>query len=156
MPARRTQAFSLVELVLVVAILAVLGAIALPRFGRSVGRQRLAAAASRVAADLRWARSRAVLRSTAAGVVFPVAGQALSYQMFSSPDLDRGMPMSGTSTVTPAPGVVVTACDFGGDTGLYYDGFGVPDSGGSISIQLGEFTSTISVDAQTGTPTVTP
>ncbi len=155
MNARPRQAFTLVELVLVMAILAVLGAIALPRFGRSVGRQRLAGAAARVAADVRWARSRAVLRSTSVGIVFPAAGQALSYQMVGSPDLDRGMPVGGTSTVS-APGVVVSACDFGGSTSINFDGYGVPDSGGSITLRMGEFASTISVDAQTGAPTVTP
>jgi len=156
MNARRRHAFTLVELVLVAAILAVLGAIALPRFGRSVGRQRLAAASSRIAADVRWTRGRAVLRSTSVGIVFAAPGQPLSYQMVGSPDLDRGMPVSGTGVVTGDPAIRVTACDFGGDTGLFFDGYGVPDGGGSITIAMGEFTSTISVDPQTGQPTVTP
>ncbi len=57
----RRNAHTLAELVVVVLILAVLAAVSLPRLRfKAVGQKKLAAAALRLTADLRWARSMAL------------------------------------------------------------------------------------------------
>ena len=60
---RRTRrcggGFSLLELVVVMVIVAILAAIATPRYGKAVARYRTASAARKIAADLTFARKRA-------------------------------------------------------------------------------------------------
>lgn len=44
----------------------------------------------------------------------------------------------------------VVSADFGGDTEVIFDGYGVPDSDGTIVIQVGSYQRTLTVNAQTG------
>jgi hypothetical protein len=44
--------------------------------------------------------------------------------------------------------------DLGGDATLVYDGYGNPDSAGTIVIQLGQYTKRITIDPDTGAATI--
>jgi type IV fimbrial biogenesis protein FimT len=59
---RRGHGFTLLEAVIALAVLAVLGALALPSFGARIERERLAAAAETLASDLANARYEAARR----------------------------------------------------------------------------------------------
>src|SRR5438093_1386153 len=59
------RAFTIADIVLVTAIIAVLGAIAVPRYSLALARYRVAAAGQRVAADLSLAQTAG--RTTSAG-----------------------------------------------------------------------------------------
>jgi type II secretory pathway pseudopilin PulG len=59
---RRKPGFTLVELIITVAILFMMVAVATPLFASIIAQRRLTAAVERVAADLRYAQSRAVTR----------------------------------------------------------------------------------------------
>lgn len=91
------RAFSLVELVLVVALLAVIAAITVPRFGGDLLDQSAASAAAReVAADLRLCRSLAVSKAAvnSAGFALRMMG---------------GEPYAGYEIVDRMTGAVVIA-----------------------------------------------
>src|SRR5689334_12981011 len=60
---RRARGVSLVEAAIVLAIVAIVGASAVPSFAALVDARRLAGAASRLAADLQLARSEAIARN---------------------------------------------------------------------------------------------
>ena len=72
---RPERGFSLVEMLIVVAIVAVLGAVALPNIGQYIRNYKIKGAAQMVAGSLQAARSRAIMSNTNLGVSFVVVGQ---------------------------------------------------------------------------------
>src|SRR5437763_12147293 len=78
-------AFSLIELMLVIAIIAVVSAMALPRYSNSLHAYRATMAAKRIASDLQLAQFRARSLSTTRTVTFTAA--ASSYQLAGESDL---------------------------------------------------------------------
>jgi type II secretion system protein H len=83
---RSDRGFSLVEMLIVVAIVAVMAAVALPNIGQYVRNYRIKGAAQEVAGELQTARSKAIMSNTNAGVSFVVA-DADSYRYIQE-DLD--------------------------------------------------------------------
>jgi type IV fimbrial biogenesis protein FimT len=63
MPDRRQNGFTLIELMIIVAVLAVLAAIALPSFQSTIDRRHLVGAANNILADLHHARTEAIKRN---------------------------------------------------------------------------------------------
>lgn len=151
---------SLLELVVVMAIAAVLAAIAMPRVSGSMFRQRALAAAKRMASDLIYARADAIASSTARRVYFSTGRGMYALR-------DCGNPLSHT----PAPYVVSLAtgpyqgslagASFGNDVGVTYsftatpeaaaqvvfDGYGVPDSAGWAAVMAGDARYLVALDA---------
>src|SRR5438067_10270016 len=81
------KGYSLVELSVVVAIIAVVSAIAAPRFAGSFQRYRASAAASRIVADLALAQAKAYSTSSTMTFAFSTSGN--SYQILGMSDPDR-------------------------------------------------------------------
>ena len=71
-PERPERGFSLVEMLIVVAIVAVMAAVALPNIGQYIRNYRIKGAAQAVAGELQSARSRAIMSNTNLGVSFVV------------------------------------------------------------------------------------
>lgn len=130
-----TRGFSLVEIVLVIAILALVAAIAVPRYSNSIMRYRAESAARRVAQDLALAQAHAAN----AGRPQPVYFVARGYQMPGMPHLNgKG---NGDYTVdlgADAYGVTRVAAEFGGDGRVTFDLYGSPDTGGSVVVEVGD------------------
>jgi prepilin-type N-terminal cleavage/methylation domain-containing protein len=127
--------FSLVEVVLVVAITAMISAIAVPRYASSLARYRADAAAKRVAADLALAQSHASTAGRMQRVVFVARG----YQMPGMPHLDGKSYGDYTVDLGAEPyGVTRVAAEFGGDATVTFDIYGAPDTGGSVVIEVGD------------------
>jgi prepilin-type N-terminal cleavage/methylation domain-containing protein len=160
--------FSLIEIMMVLAIMAVLGAIAAPRVSGSLTKQRAAAAAKRIASDLEFARASAMAGSTSRKVVFsPVRG------VYVVPDVSNPLDRS------PAPYLVrvsaapyeasIAAVSFGDDTTtklatvfdndsisqVVFDGFGTPDTTGWVTVRSGAHLYKVTLDAA-GRATVAP
>ncbi|MDX2116568.1 MAG: type II secretion system protein [Planctomycetota bacterium] len=131
-------AFSLIELVIVLVIVAMLAAIAVPRYGQSQARYRADAAAARVAADLERARDTA--RATSATQMFVLSGRS-KYQFGAS------VPSAKTVDLSGEPYGVQTA---GGDLGtedVTFDAFGKPSGATWFYLGLGDEWRRIDVDA---------
>lgn len=140
------RGFSLMELFLVLAILGVISAIAIPRFGGSMALHRLDAAARRIAADVRLARTRAMTTSTNQTLRIDGAG----YTLVGMPDPDHPSQEYRVLLAEACHGVAWIYIDAGGDSDLVFNMYGAPDSAATLRIRLGDTLRTIVVAADTG------
>lgn len=137
--------FSLVELVMVMAILAVMAAIAIPRYAQAAARYRAALAAHRVVVDLALARDRARSSSTSRTITFDLAAHRYS--------MVHGLTAAIEAVVELdlAPyAVTIESADFGGDAVVKFNGYGQPDSGGVVQVRCGDTWRSVVLDAASG------
>jgi len=140
---RRRRGFSLLELTLVIAIIAVLGVIAVPRFANAAARQRLEAAALRIDADLHYAQTRARSKSNDCTARF--AGD----NTLALIDSDNTTVTTTNYQATPYEVQVSVTLDNAG-TDLTFNGFGRPDTGGTITLTGGGGQIILDIDSVTG------
>jgi len=74
-PRRSERGFSLIEMLIVVFIIAIMAAVALPNIGQYIRNYKVKGAAQEVAGELQSARSRAIVSNTNEGVSFVVLDQ---------------------------------------------------------------------------------
>ncbi|MFQ5492211.1 MAG: Tfp pilus assembly protein FimT/FimU, partial [Phycisphaerae bacterium] len=131
-------------------IVSIVAAIAVPRYGQAMGRYHIKLAAARVAADLTLARRQAKLTSTAQRFVV----NADSYSMPNVAHVDRS---SGTYAVDLSAepyGAGILTVNLGGDGELVFDGYGVADTDGSVTVGLNGQYVTVTLDSASGQITV--
>lgn len=141
-------AFSLVEMVMVLTVISVVAAIAVPRFNGAITRRRLESAVTRIVQDIALARQHARLSS--GDVKMSFAKNRATYSMDKVPDPNapgtmysvdlRGAPYHVTDWITT----------FTLNEALTFDMYGVPDKGGSILIGVGRESKFINIDPDTG------
>lgn len=142
------KGFSLLELVLVVVILSVLAAIAMPRYVDSMNFYRADLAAKRIAVDLAMARDNAWASGVRRVVTFDLATN--QYQLPGIRSLERTTDEYVVSlSETPYHATIVSA-DFQGQRSVTFDAYGLPDRGGQVVIRAGSFQKTIVLDQNTG------
>jgi hypothetical protein len=144
---------------MVLFIAGVLGAIAAPRVFTTNGRARAMAAAQRIAADLEYARNRAITTSSPMTVNF-VPGK----DVYGMPGL--ASPLNGRQSTylvklnEPPYDCSLRAAAFGEGTGsrwtgvydadpvqrVVFDGFGKPDSSGWVMVSSGGIICRVSLD----------
>lgn len=149
----RRAGFTLPEVVITVMLMAIVSAIALPRWSTALQKQRVIQAANRLAADLTRAQTAAYGSSTAKTVTFTVGSS--QYAISGIAPL-RGATGSYTILLTDDP-YLSTLVSVWGQTGtqtITFNGYGLPDKGGSIVVSAGGNQKTIVVDAATGTAVV--
>lgn len=95
----RQAGFTAVEMMIVVAILGVLTALAMPSFQDTLQRRHIVSAAEAIASDIRWARGEAIKRNTTITITF-TDGDPWSYEINTAADavaLPIVCPPPGTS-----------------------------------------------------------
>jgi prepilin-type N-terminal cleavage/methylation domain-containing protein len=143
------RAFTLIELILVAAIVAVISGIAIPRYSSSLSNFRARTAARRLVADLALAQSQARASSAKKEIEFTQTG----YTIKGIAGLD------GKATYTVAlsedPYHARIKLTFNPDSSvLTFDGYGWPDRGGTIQVTSGSSTREITIDGTSGRATV--
>lgn len=143
-------AFTIVEALMVMVILAIFVMIAVPRYAAFTATEQVEGAARRITADLALAQRHARRTSASQMVTFTVASSKYSLVGMTHPD-HPGQSFEIGIGDEPYRARIVSA-SFGGDATLVYDGFGKPDSGGQVVIAVGAYQKTIQVDTGTGQP----
>ena len=128
---RSAQGFTLVELMIVMVIVAMVAAIAVPRFSQASARQQLSSAADRVVADLEMARTRARAASQTVTVTFSTSSDR--YQ-FNNVGGEASVVELGESPYN----VSIDRAVFGSNDNIAsFNGYGVPASSGAVTLSLG-------------------
>jgi prepilin-type N-terminal cleavage/methylation domain-containing protein len=151
----RRTAFTLLELAIVLVLISILAAVALPRFGTSTAYATGRSAAERIAADIAWQRSEAVRRQEELKVRFDVTLNQIDWSRAADVwDPDHPSAKYIVTLDDEVPGVSLVSADFGGRDELAFDQWGTPASGGSVVIAQGDTQWTIVVEPGTGRATI--
>ena len=143
-------AFTLVELVVCLAILAIVAAIAAPRYGASIARYRAELAAKRIVADLELIRSRARAQGSYESATFYASGEY--YRMISDPDLNDST-KEYVVYLNEAPyraDIVEVSFRSGTRNYMRYGNYGHPYWGGYVTVRAGDVERTVVVDPDSG------
>ncbi|MFN9972414.1 MAG: GspH/FimT family pseudopilin [Phycisphaerae bacterium] len=145
---RSRRAFSLLELIVVLAIVAILGAIAAPRYSLALQRYRLEMAANRVASDINLARSLARAKGSTATISFTASTS--TYAIAGLTSTDRSGEAFGVDLSREPFGVAIQSVDFAGTSTLTIRGYGVPTNGGMVRLTRGALTKVVTVASGSG------
>ena len=77
-----------------------------------------------------------------------------AYTLPGVQDLDHAALDYTVRLQDPPYEALMVSADFGGDEVLVFDGYGLPDSGGTVVVQSGQYQKTVSVDPTTGKASV--
>ena len=146
--------FTVIELLIVVVILAIAALTAIPMMSSASSLQ-IRSAANLMMADLEYAKSMAITRGQNYSVVFDAGAD--SYQIEDQNNTVISHPVKkGFNYVVSFPNdsrlnrVDVTNVDFNSTQRVQFDCLGSPDNGGTVSLQAGNNTATITVEPVTG------
>lgn len=138
--------FSLVEVVMVLAIVAILALIAAPRYARALTQYRAEAAARRIVGDLELARAAARSSSSSRQVAFNTSTDR--YELVGVTATQAAGSGAYVVRLAEEPyGVDLLTASFGGSATLEFNGYGLPVAGGSITLRVGDRVRTITVSA---------
>lgn len=146
------RGIALIDLVLAVLIVGILAAVATPRFFASLDSHRSLAAARKVAADLQFARQRAIAGSREQIVRFTLSTSTYSMDGIADPANASG---DWTVRLAESPWLATVSSITAGNGGvLRFNHLGLPDRAGNIVVARGGSQRTVTVDGSTGKATV--
>ena len=145
-------AFSLLEVVLVLLILATLSMLAVPRYAASLNYYRADLASKRIAADLAMARNNAWASGTRRTATFDVGGS--SYVLAGIRGLDRATADYAVGLSGDPYYAQILSVSFEGQSSVTFDGYGMPDRGGQIVVRVGSVQKTVVLDRNSGNVSV--
>lgn len=145
----QARGFSLIELTIVLAVIVIASAVALPRYWSSIGRYRVDMAARRLAADLALAQARARATGQFRNVKFSRA--SLTYTLLEENPLNASAAHYAVN-LDDDPFTVSVASFSLSDSGvtITFDGYGQPAQGASIKLSAAGHTRTITLDRSSG------
>lgn len=144
--------FSLFELLIVIGLIAIVSAIAIPRYSGSMENYRASFAARKIAADLALAQNAARATSGARTASFDSAAG-----VYTINGADNIAAAAGAIRVNlgEPPFSAAFKADFGpGGTQVTFDGYGRPDNPGSVEVKSGRASRIVVLDAQSGACTI--
>ena len=145
-PWGRRKAFTLVELVVVLLIIAIGSAVAGPAYSRALQTHRVEQAALRVMADLRLAKRHAQLTSASIYVDFDLATHTITIRGID--DFEKfGQPNSISLSSDPYRTQIVEL-DFNGLQTVEFNGFGTAETLGSLRLQSGVAQKTVVINSE--------
>ena len=149
---RPRAGFTLLELALVLAIVAVVSGVVVLSYGSALAGYRADAAAERLSMDIGLTQAKARGMSQSRVIIFSAGKNA--YGILDEPG----------ATSPTSPYVVYLSADpyqatlssasFGGAGQLVFDGYGQPSSGGTVVVTVGAQSRTLTVDSTTGKVTI--
>jgi type II secretion system protein H len=145
MPPCKDNAFTLIEMVMVLVIVAVVASLATPRLARAMVKYRLARAARQVVADLDHARTRARSTAKAQTVQFDPAENQI--RLPGAPDPDDPAAEYVTDLAEEPYRTHILSAEFDSDREVIFSGLGECDSGGTVQIRSGDQTATVRLHA---------
>jgi prepilin-type N-terminal cleavage/methylation domain-containing protein len=153
---RSRRAFTILEMAVVLLIVSILGAAAIPTYFRSLEQQQLETAARRIKQDLELTRQTARTLSKSESLTFT---GATTYALSSDvPGLDRKN-SSYTVDLSAAPyGVtIISTANLGAPAKVTFDGYGTTTltTPGTVVIQMGGYKRVVTLDPSTGQATIT-
>lgn len=142
---RLSRAFSLVEVIVVLAIVGTLGAIAVPRYGFAIERYRSIAAYDRVVADLTNVQRKARATGTIWTVVFDNPGTR--YNVYNAPatEVSDSLPVSTVVLGADPYNATITLADIDGRDYIEFDMYGQPTASGAVYLKSGRIEQIVSV-----------
>ena len=146
------RGFSLVELLIVLAIMAVVAGLAAPRYANSLALYRANAAAQRVATDLAFAKDQARNIGSPVTVTFVVA--ASTYSLAGVERLTHGSGDYSVDLTAEPYGATLVSASFGSGAEAVFNIYGMPAAGGQVVVRAGGVTRTVTLEAVTGKVTV--
>lgn len=142
------RGLSLFELVFVLAIMTIIGAMALPRYANSLCQYRAAAGAKRLAADISYARARAASTSASQQVVFD--NSIAQYKMPGIPDVNHPSSSYVVNLAAAPYKCTIKVIASGSNSTITFNGYGTADSDCIVDIQCGEAKKTVVLDRASG------
>lgn len=146
------RGFTLLELTMVMVVVAIVAAVAIPRQATALHSRRASVAAQRIVADLEYARAQAITGSASQSLVF-----STDAEQYSLPGVGSLSAAAGVYTVDlwDAPfHCDLVSVDFGGGLTLTFDGYGLPDNAGFVIVASGSSQRRVDVDGSSGRGTI--
>ena len=125
----RHKGFTILELIVTIAIMAILATIAIPSFSNTIRLYRLRTATFNLKSHMEMAKTSAIKENNRVVIAFDVA--ANSYSVF----VDSGAAAGRILVQTPLhPSLSIVNADFDGNPVVRFNGRGLPNSAGEISL----------------------
>lgn len=138
------RAYTLIELLIVMMVIAILAAAGAPKFTNSITRFRIDAVAHRITGDLKHARRVAQQTSAPVTVNFDVASNR--YTLSGVTSTDRQGQAFAFSLAESEYACVLVSASFGSGSSLTFNIHGQPSNSGTIVVRCGTLTRTVTVN----------
>ena len=139
----RKTGLTIIELVVVMLILGILGATAIPKFQESLASFRAQSAASRIVGDLKFAKRFAQQTSATVVIQFDVPGNG--YLLVGVADADRPSQAHSVDFSEADFKSRLVSADFGGTSNLSFNFDGHPSAAGTVVVRSGGTLETVEV-----------
>jgi prepilin-type N-terminal cleavage/methylation domain-containing protein len=147
-----SSGYTLIETIIVMAILVILAAIGAPHVSNATNRYKAELAARQIAADLNLARAHAKASSSPQTVSFNPSTN--SYTMTGIESLDGRSPNYTLNLSADPYRSMLVSANFKGTPQVTFDAYGSADNGGTIIVQCAGIQNTVTLEPTSGRATV--